>query len=329
VMNSAGADTNRDIPIFQSESRVVTVDVIVRELANRNPVNNLGRYDFRIRVDGRDRQISYFRYDGHDRRPLAMLIVLNLAPEGGLQRMSEPAALTSFRESIAKLASEDEVAVFASRDWFVGEATELCGLTRDREAAAQAMQDGVLAALKATVNERKVNRNVKDKSMAAAVQRAINIARLRPASQVALIYVSDGMNTLDTIEAASRQVLAEQLQAANVSFSAINLQMQASYAAAAAVINPLGTIFGLSVTGSGRYLAEQSGGLAVVVPAAGKPGAALEQVVNAFAARYSLGYQLSASEYRDGRKHRIEVTPASHFAKRLEVLSRQSFVSGH
>ncbi len=34
---------------------------------------------------------------------------------------SEPAALASFQEALAKLATEDEVAVFASRDWFVGE----------------------------------------------------------------------------------------------------------------------------------------------------------------------------------------------------------------
>ncbi|HTF69776.1 MAG TPA: hypothetical protein VK638_44575, partial [Edaphobacter sp.] len=218
---------------------------MVRDLANRKPVGNLSRDDFRMRIDGKERQISYFRHDGDDRRPLAMLIFLNLAPEGGLQKMSDPAALASFKEALAKLAPEDEVAVFASRDWFVGVAKEMCGLSRDRQAAAQAMQDSVRMALETTESERKADRSVRDKSMSAAVQRAIGAVRMRPGSQLALIYVSDGMNTLDTIEAGSRQELAEQLQAANVSFSSMNLQMQGSYAAAATVINPLGKIFGL------------------------------------------------------------------------------------
>jgi hypothetical protein len=291
-------------------------------------VGNLSRDDFRMRIDGKERQISYFRHDGGDRRALAMLIFLNLAPEGGLQKMSDPAALASFKEALAKLAPEDEVAVFASRDWFIGEAKEMCGLTRDRQAAAQAMQDSVKMALETTESERKVDRSVRDKSMSAAVQRAIDAVRMRPGSQLALIYVSDGMNTLDTIEAGSRQDLAEQLQAANISFSSMNLQMQGSYAAAAAVINPLGKIFGLSITGSGNYLAKQSGGVVVEVQAAGEFGAALEQVVSAYASRYSLGYQVSESEYRDWRIHRIEVKLGGRSAKDKEVLSRRSFVGG-
>ena len=336
AMNAAGRETGRDTPTFQSESKVVTVDVMVRDLANRKPVGNLSRDDFRMRIDGKERQISYFRHDGDDRRPLAMLIFLNLAPEGGLQKMSDPAALASFKEALAKLAPEDEVAVFASRDWFVGVAKEMCGLSRDRQAAAQAMQDSVRMALETTESERKADRSVRDKSMSAAVQRAIGAVRMRPGSQLALIqvpnsrsyYVSDGMNTLDTIEAASRQELAEQLQAANVSFSSMNLQMQGSYAAAATVINPLGKIFGLSITGSGNYLAKQSGGVAVEVPAAGEFGAALEQVASAYASRYSLGYQVSESEYRDGRMHRIDVKLGGRSAKDKEVLSRRSFVDG-
>jgi VWFA-related protein len=328
AMNAVGGETDNDTPTFQSESRVVTVDVMVRDRANRQPVDNLTRDAFRMRIDGKERPISYFRHDAEDRRPLAMLIFFNLAPEGGLQKMSHPAALASFKEALAKLAPDDEVAVFASRDWFVGEAKEIRGLSRDRQAAAQAMQDSVRMALATTESQRQADRRVREKSMSTAVQRAIDAARMRPGSQVALIYVSDGMNTLDTIEVESRQELAEQLQAANISFSAINLQMQGSYAAAAAVINPLGRIFGLSITGSGGYFARQSGGVAVEVPAAGEFGATLEQVVSAYASRYSLGYQLSEREYRDVRKYKIEVKLRGPFKKNREVLSRQSFVGG-
>src|SRR4051812_36312609 len=102
AMNAAAAETDRDTPTFRSESRVVTVDVIVRDLANRKPVGNLSRDDFRMRIDGKERQFSYFRHYSDDRRPLAMLVFFNLAPEGGLQKMSDPAALASFTEALAR-----------------------------------------------------------------------------------------------------------------------------------------------------------------------------------------------------------------------------------
>src|SRR3954464_12336369 len=133
---NAGTETEKDTPTFHSESRVVTVDVMVRDLAARKPVGNLSRDDFRMRIDGKERQISCFRDDGDDRRPLAMLIFFNLAPEGGLRNMSDPAAAASFKEALKRMASEDEVAVFASRDWFVGEGKEMCALTSDRQTAA-------------------------------------------------------------------------------------------------------------------------------------------------------------------------------------------------
>lgn len=314
-------------PTFRSETRVVTVDVMIRDLATRLPADNLRRADFQLRIDGKERQISYFAHDRNDRRPLAMLVFFNLAPEGGLTELSKPDALESFRTALSRLTPKDEVAVFAIRDWFVGEAKEMTGLTRDRQAAAQAMQDSVATAAAAPDEERQAQRHSKDKTMAAAVQRAVEASTLRPDSQVALVYVSDGMNTLDTMEARKRHELAQLLQARNISFSALNLKMISSYAAAAAVINPLGVAFGLSVTGSGSYLAKQAGGVTVEVPSAREFGASLEQVVSSYASRYSLGYRLSEGEFQDGRVHRIAVRLIGDAAKGREVLSRRGFVA--
>lgn len=312
---------------FRSETRVVTIDVMVRDKVTRQPVGQLERDAFRLRIDGKERPISYFRHDGQDRRPLAMLIFFNLAPEGGLREMAEPAALKSFAAALGRLSGEDEVAVFATRDWFVGEAKEMCGLTRDRQAAAAAMQRSVDAALNTSAEERKSDRMGKEKSMSRAVDRALALAAQRPDSQIALVYVSDGMNTLDTMESRGRNELAEALQSRHVSFSAMNLQMLTSYAAAAAVINPLGKVFGLSVTGSGNYLAKQAGGVSVDVPSAAEFGSALDQVMSAYASRYSLGYQASETEYRDGRRHRIEVKVAGDAAKRLELSAPKGFAA--
>ena len=310
-------------PTFRSETRVVTVDVMVRDTVTRRPVANLQTSDFRLRIDGKARPISYFGQEGTERRPLVMLVFFNLAPDGALRELSQPAALPSFAAALERLSPQDEVAVYATRDWFVGEAQEMTSLTRDRQAAAAALQRS-LALDEATPEERRQERA---KSMTSAVQRAIAIARQRPEAQVALVSVSDGMNPLDTMEAGDRRALGDLLEANNISLSALNLRMLGSYAAAAAVINPLGKVFGLSVTGSGNYLARQSGGVSVDVAAASEFGAALDHVVSAYASRYSLGYQVSEDEYRDGKPHRIEVQLTAK-EKRWQVSARQSFVAG-
>lgn len=316
-------------PTFRSEARVVTVDVMVRDRATRKPVNELRREDFRMRVEGKERAITYFRQDGAERRPLAMLVVFNLAPEGGLRELSRPAALASFEQALAKLAPEDEVAVYSSQDWFVGAGREMCALTKDRAATAKAMRDSVRAAVETSESERRAERgSASERSMSAAVERALEAARLLPQSQVALVYVSDGMNTLDTMEAKSRDPLVERLQAANVSFSAITLPMLGSYAAAAAVINPLGKVFGLSVTGSGNQFAKQTGGVTVEAGSAEELGAAVGQVVSAYASRYSLGFPLEENELRDRKFHRIEVKLQGAAGKNREVLARRSVLGG-
>ncbi|MBC7927490.1 MAG: hypothetical protein H7039_17735 [Bryobacteraceae bacterium] len=314
-------------PVFRTETRVVTVDVMIRDLKTRLPIGDLSLENFKLRIDGKDRQVSYFGHGGEDRRPLAMLVFFNLAPEGGLRELANRAAMSSFAAALQQLSPQDEVAVYAARDWFVGEAKEIIALTRDRNAAAQAMQRSVELAIGTSETDRQSERLSKEKMMSAAVQRAVELSDIRPDSQVALVYVSDGMNTLDTMEAKDRRALAETLQARNISFSALNLNMLSSYAAAASVINPLGMVFGLSVTGASTYLAKQVGGVSVEVPSAGQLGAALEQVVSCYASRYLLGYQVSESEYRDGRRHRIEVKLEGTKGKRLEVSWRKGFLA--
>jgi len=135
------------------------------------------------------------------------------------------------------------------------------------------------------------------------------------------------MNTLDTMEARNRRKLAEMLQQDNIGFSSLDLSMMDSYAAAAAVLNPVGMAFGFSVTGSGDYLAKETGGVAVNVPNAGLLGEALDRVLSRYLTRYSLGYQLTEGEFPSGRMYRIDVTLAKHAANGRTVLSRKAFMA--
>jgi hypothetical protein len=299
---------------------------MVEDARSSKPVTDLARGDFRLRIDGKDRPVTYFGRGGTERRPLAMLLYLNLAPEGGLRELSKPEALVSLAEALSRLNPEDEVAVYAGTDWFVGAPKQVTALTRDRQAAARGIQAAIETALDVSTEEREAERAARERSMTAAIATAGEIAGTRPSSQVALVYVSDGINTLDTMETSNRRKLAARLLQENISFSALDLSMMGSYAAAAAVINPLGAAFGLSVTGSSDYIAKQTGGVTVDVQDADGLGLALDRVLSSYSTRYSLGYQATDGEYASGRTHRIEVTLVGQSAKGRKVNARRGFV---
>jgi VWFA-related protein len=295
-----------EVPI-RVEARVVNVDVVVRHKETRRPVRGLKAEDFRLRVDGKDRSIAYFRADSGERSPLLLLIFFNLAPEGALRELSQAPALESFARALSRLSPDDEVAVFAAQNWFVGRPRILSTLSKDRQAGAAALRQAVESALQMTKEQNRRDGRSRERSMSAAVDSAIAVAAVRPDAQIALVYVSDGMNTLDTMEAKSRDELALRLEEHNISFNALNLNMLTSYAAAAAVLNPIGKAFGIGVTGAADDYSKQTGGVAIDVARPQELGNALEQITSAFVSRYSLGFQLAGDEYRDGRRHKLEV----------------------
>ncbi len=304
------ADIDRPIRV---ETRMLLIDTIVREPATSEAIAGLSAANFELRVDGKARPITHFQAHGGERRPLALIIHFNLAAEGALRHM-QPGTLESFRAALNRLAATDEVAVTVAEDWFVGKPELIAPLSRDRARAAEALTEAVRRALgqsAATKSRRRAEPGQSPKpagrSMSEAVEFAAQVAGQRPDSQVALVYVSDGMNTLDTMENRHREALAETLLEHNISVSALNLDMLGGYAAAATVINPLGKLFGISVTGSASYLAKQTGGVSVDVGAPENLGVALDKVVSAYASRYTLGISLEEREYRDARWHKVDV----------------------
>ncbi len=244
------------------------------------------------------------------------MIYLNLAPEGALRQLSQPAVILSLTQALNRLSPEDEVTVLATVDWFVGKPKLISPLGQNRQASAQAIADAVSV----SVEHRDVPRN-RDRSMSLAVDYAKALATQRPGSHVALVYISDGMNTLDTIEARDRKALAASLEADDISCSALTVDMLGSYAAAAAVLNPLGKAFGYSFTGSGKYLAQQSGGIVVEVAGPADLGRGLSEVTSAYVSRYALGFQPGD---RAGF-HKIELQLVDKAHERLTISTRRGF----
>jgi VWFA-related protein len=308
---------------FRSDTEVMQVTALVRDAVTRRPVTGLDRADFRLLVDGKERPLTYFAAEGAERRPLALLIFLNLAPDGAFRQLSTQAAAASFAAAIAGLHPSDEAAVYAVPDWFVGKPEEVAPLGRDREATAAALTK----ALTVAGERREEARRSRANTMELLVERAREVAALRPDSHVAVVVISDGMNTLDMIESRSRRDLAEQLQGGDISVSALTLDMMASYAAAATALNPIGKLFGMSITGGANQLSEETGGVAMEVNGPEEIGPALGQVVSAYISRYSIGFPANGQEFHDGKRHKIEVKLKSNAGGRYKVTARRHFRS--
>lgn len=299
--------------VFRAESRLALVDVLVSDTARQRSIADLTAERFEVKIDGRKREISHFAVGDTKRRPLAMLVFFNLAPDGGMRELSKSAAAESFRAAMKGLQPEDEVAVHAIRDWFAGTPEEVVALTKDHGAAAEALSQAITAA-----PEQQESRGSRDRIMTAAIEKARQVAAARPDSLVALVYISDGINALDAMSTRDRRALQAMLdEESSISVSALNVQMMREYAAAAAVLNPLGVMMGYRVTGTAAWLAEQTGGVTVDLNSPGELAAGFGRILSAYASRYTLGIRLNENELRDGKRHRVEVKVQGIGAKQL------------
>jgi hypothetical protein len=85
----------------------------------------------------------------------------------------------------------------------------------------------------------------------------------------------------------------------------------------------------MSLYGSARHLAQQSGGEALKVGRVKDYGAGLSKIIGNLTARYSLGFALAENETDDGRMHNLEVRVKAQDEKgktrKLQVSSRQGY----
>ncbi len=86
---------------------------------------------------------------------------------------------------------------------------------------------------------------------------------------------------------------------------------------------------GISVYGSAKRLAQQSGGEAVRVNRVKDYGSGLSTIIGNLTARYSLGFTLAEQENDDGRLHNLDVRVKSQDEKgktrKLNVSARKGY----
>jgi VWFA-related protein len=122
------------------KTRVVFLDALVKDRKTNLPISNLAQENFEVLDDGKPRDISYFTREGEARKPLALIMILDLREDGAGRFLKETEILKSMENELAKLPPGDEVAIMAMN---IGEDEQrvwLSEFTNDRAKIADALK---------------------------------------------------------------------------------------------------------------------------------------------------------------------------------------------
>jgi len=369
------------------KTRVVFLDALVKDKRTNEPISNLATENFQVLDNGKPRDIAYFTREGQARKPLALVLILDLREDGAGRFLKQTEILKSMENELAKLPPGDEVAILAMDVSDGEERIWLTEFTNDRAKIAEALarvpamciphdvspaEKTTAAASPApapapapqregkpddiietetirgrnggvvtrstrrdgTVNVTRVSKDGKMTielgdvyDMAAAVKEASRKAEaLRPNSQTSIVWVSDG---IAPIFYEDRDATEQVLIRGNVIFNSLTVELRTLFKFLVPMSKPITGWLGLSLYGSAKYLAQQSGGEAVKVGRVKDYGVGLSKIIGNLTARYSLGFALAENEVDDGRMHTLQVRVNAKDEKgktrKLLVSSRQGY----
>ena len=388
-------------------TRVVFMDALVKDKRTGVPIADLKPDNFEIYDDGNLRPVSYFTREGQARKPLALVLILDLRDDGAGRFLKRPEVLKAMADELAKLSPEDEVAILAmdingedeKRVWLTDFTHDHAQLVAALARAPQFVDvDPAVADARAgkvgdkndadhgsslTIGSDSSQKTPKDSSgpgpgtprsdqnttvevikgkkggvvtrttredgsidvkrvnksgdvtmelgdiydMAAAVRDTTRkTQKERPNSQTAIVWVSDG---IAPIFFEDRDATEQIVLRSNVIFNSLTVELRTLFKLLMPVAKPLAGMMGVSVYGSAKRLAQQSGGEAVKVSRTKDYAAGLSKIIGNLTARYSLGFSLAEAEKDDGHLHNLEVRVKAPDAKgklrKLEVSARRGY----
>ena len=163
--------------------------------------------------------------------------------------------------------------------------------------------------------------------MAGAVRDTTRKAQAeRPNSQAAIVWVSDGIAPIFFEDRdATQQIVIR----SGVIFNSMTVELRTLFKMLMPIAKPVTGMLGVSIYGSAKRLAQQSGGEALKVNRTKDYANGLAKIIGNLTARYSLGFTLAEDEKDDGRLHNLEVKVKAPDAKgklrKLEVSARRGY----
>jgi len=121
------------------KTRVVFLDALVKDKKTNLPISKLTTENFQVLDDGKPRNISYFTREGQARKPLALILILDLREDGAGRFLKRTEILKAMEGELAKLPPGDEVAILALDLFEDEERAWLTDFTNDRAQLAAAL----------------------------------------------------------------------------------------------------------------------------------------------------------------------------------------------
>src|SRR5213595_135547 len=94
-------------------TRVVFMDALVKDRKSGIPITDLKPENFELFDDGKPRTISYFNSEGQARKPLGMVLILDLRDDGAGRFLKRDEVRAAIVDELVKLPPGDEVAILA------------------------------------------------------------------------------------------------------------------------------------------------------------------------------------------------------------------------
>jgi VWFA-related protein len=91
----------------------VFLDALVKDKKTGTPISNLAPENFEVLDEGKARPISYFTREGQARKPLSIVLILDLREDGAGRFLKRQEILQIMTDALAKLGPGDEVALMA------------------------------------------------------------------------------------------------------------------------------------------------------------------------------------------------------------------------
>ncbi|HWS85496.1 MAG TPA: VWA domain-containing protein [Pyrinomonadaceae bacterium] len=317
--------------VVRTRTRVVFLDALVKDRKTNEPVRGLRPKDFQVLDDGRPRPLSYFTREGDSRRPLALLLVVDLWSVYGRPHLKSEAALGRLNSALSKLAPEDEVALMTT--WIeegpggepVPSLRMVSGFTRDRAGTAAA----VLSLPRLVAEQERLLEDLAERRgrytedlrldivwrLSEIADEVIALTRRFPNSRFVVVGLIDDLFDLRKGE---REEVTERALRAGITFNALVFKKSFGTRFFVGTLNKLVMKpRGLSVHAADE-IAKQTGGEVAQV---GKPQDltdGLSRFIDDMLARYSLGFTLAESEPDDGRLHALAVKVRARDARGRE-----------
>ena len=154
-------------------TRVVFMDALVKDKKTGLPVSGLKEDNFEVYDEGQPRKLSYFTREGEARKPLALVLVLDMRDDGAGRFLRRPDILNAINAELAKLPPEDEVALIALCEHDGNDnPLWLTRFTNDRAKVATALND-----IPAMMEREERLREAREKETEASIKSATDAAK--------------------------------------------------------------------------------------------------------------------------------------------------------